>query len=165
MLNRSLRYQFATPLFQQNSGIVSINYTHSRGPWIVTPYVQFTNVERDLTIGILQGASTYGGALLASYSVTDSFALAGRVEYETQTGARGSGTTSLLYGVGSSALSFTVTPTFTWDRYFLRGEYSHVQLHDITTGNLALGTLGTGFGRTGNRTSQDRFMVETGFVF
>ncbi|WP_336489639.1 porin [Methylobacterium nigriterrae] len=165
VLNRSLRYQFATPLFQQNSGIFNVNYTYSNGPWIVSPYFQFTNVERDMSLGILQGASTYGGAILASYAFTDKFALAGRFEYETQTGVRGSGTTSLLYGAGSSALSFTITPTFTFDRYFIRGEYSHVELFDITRGNLALGTLGTGFGRSGNRTSQDRFMVETGITF
>ncbi|ACL59349.1 porin [Methylobacterium nodulans] len=157
VLNRSLRYQYATPLFQQNSGIFNINYTYSEGPWTITPYFQFTNVERDLRIGILESASTYGGAVLASYSFTDNFALAGRVEYETQTGNRLTGITSLLYGPGSSALSFTITPTFTIGRYFLRGEYSHVQLYDITAG--------LGFGRLGNKTSQDRYMIETGFTF
>lgn len=78
---------------------------------------------------------------------------------------RGSGTTSLLYGAGSNAFSITVTPTFTFDRYFLRLEYAHVELGGITRGSLANGTLGTGFGRDGNRTSQDRYMVETGVTF
>ncbi len=166
VLNRSLRYQFATPLFQQNSGIFSLNYTYSNGPFSVTPYFQFTHVERDVGLGIFTDASTYGGAVLASYAFTDNFALAGRVEYEEQTGIRGSGTTSLLYGPGSSAVSFTITPTFTMNRFFLRGEYSHVELFDITRGDPAnLGTLGTGFGRTGNRTSQDRYMVEAGITF
>ncbi len=162
---QSLRYQFATPGFQQNSGIFNINYTYSNGPWIITPYFQFTNVERDVRVGIFDTASTYGGALLAAYSFTDNFALAGRVEYEEQTGVRGSGTTSLLYGAGSNAFSVTVTPTFTWDRYFLRLEYAHVELGGITRGNLLAGTLGTGFGRDGNKTSQDRYMVETGITF
>lgn len=162
---RSLRYQFATPLFQQNSGILSVNYTYSNGPVTITPYFQFTNVERDVGLGILTGASTYGGAVLASYALTDNFALAGRLEYIEQTGVRGSGTTSLLYGAGSNAFSFTVTPTFTIDRFFLRGEYSLVSLGGITRGDLTLGTLGTGFGRTGNRTSQERFMLEGGVTF
>ncbi len=165
VLAKSLRYQFATPLNQQNSGIFNINYTYSNGPWIITPYFQYTNVEADPRIGILQSASTYGGALLAAYSFTDNFALAGRVEYEEQTGVRGSGTTSLLYGAGSNAFSVTITPTFTWDRYFLRLEYAHVELGGITRGSIANGTLGTGFGRDGNRTSQDRYMVETGITF
>lgn len=165
VLTRSVRDQFATPLYQQNSGILSVNYTYSNGPWTVTPYAQFTNVERDVKLGILTGASTYGGAILASYALTDNFALAGRLEYEAQTGVRGSGTTSLLYGAGSSAVSFTITPTYTLDRVVLRGEYSHVELGGVTRGDLVLTTLGTGFGRAGNATSQDRFMVETGVTF
>ncbi len=132
----------------------------------MTPYIQYTNVERNAAFG-LNGAETYGGAILASYAFTDNFALAGRFEYIAQSGSRFSviPATSVLYGPGSEALSFTVTPTFTFGQYFLRGEYSRVELYDISRGNLAQGTLGTGFGRTGNRTSQDRYMVETGITF
>lgn len=165
VLARSIRYAFATPLFLQNSGIVSVNYTYSNGPLTLTPYVQFTNVERDPGLGILTGASTYGGALLASYSFTDHFALAGRAEYIEQSGTRGSGTTSLLYGAGSSALSLTVTPTFTVDRFFVRGEYSLVHAYDVSRGDLLNGTFGTGFGRDGNRSTQERYMVEAGVTF
>ncbi|NEU12379.1 porin [Methylobacterium sp. BTF04] len=156
--SRGLRFQFATPAALQNSSIVSANYTYADGPWIVTPYIQYTNVESNAVLG-LAGAETFGGALLASYSFTDNFALAGRFEYISQSGNRGNpfGQTSLLYGAGSSALSFTVTPTFTFDRYFLRGEFSTVQLYDITPG--------LGFGRTGLKTSQERYMVETGITF
>ncbi len=77
--------------------------------------------------------------MLAAYSFNDNFSLAGRVEYITQTGVRNAGFTNLLYGPGSSALSFTVTPTFTFDRFFVRGEYSRVQLYDITRGDLPSG--------------------------
>ncbi|SDO05203.1 Putative beta-barrel porin-2, OmpL-like. bbp2 [Methylobacterium phyllostachyos] len=168
-LARSSRYQFATPYLQQNSGIFDINYTYANGPWIVSPYFQFTNVERDPRIGIYNSASTYGGALLAAYSFTDNFSLAGRIEYTEQTGVRGSGTTNLLgFGAGSNAFSVTVTPTFTFDRYFFRVEYAHVELGGITRASISdtgLLTPGTGFGRTGNRTSQDRYMVETGITF
>ncbi|KQP18927.1 hypothetical protein ASF27_03775 [Methylobacterium sp. Leaf102] len=155
------RFQFATPLSVQNSSIVSANYTYADGPVIVTPYVQYTNVERNAVLG-LGGAETIGGAILASYAFTDNFALAGRFEYISQSGNSASPfglgqTTSVLYGPGSSALSFTVTPTFTFDRYFLRGEFSTVQLYDITPG--------LGFGRTGLKTSQERYMIETGITF
>lgn len=155
---RSLRFQYATPLSFQNSSIVSANYTYSAGPWIVTPYVQYTNVDTNAALG-LAGAETFGGALLASYSFTDNFALAGRFEYIAQSGSRFNpfGQTSVLYGPGSSAISFTVTPTFTFDRYFIRGEFATVQLYDITPG--------LGFGRSGTRTSQERYMVETGITF
>ncbi len=163
--NRSLRYQFATPLLQQNSAIFNVNYSYSNGPITITPYLQYTTVEKDLKLGILNTASTYGAAVLASYAFTDNFALAGRLEYEEQTGRRGSGTTSLLYGAGSSAYSFTITPTYTVGRFFLRGEYSRVELAGITRGDVLAGTLGTGFDRTGNKSSQDRYMVETGITF
>jgi hypothetical protein len=161
--SRGLRFQFATPATLQNSSIISANYTYADGPWILTPYIQYTNVERNAVLG-LAGAETFGGALLASYAFTDNFALAGRVEYITQSGNRGNpfGQSSVLYGAGSSAFSFTVTPTFTFDRYFLRGEFSTVQLYDISTFG---GIVGTGFGRNGLKTSQERYMIETGITF
>lgn len=156
---------YATPLLQNNSSIFNLIYSYAHGPWIVTPYLQLTDVGRDERLGIAQGASTYGGAVLASYAFTDHFALAGRAEYEQQTGTRGSGTTSLLYGPGSAAASFTVTPTFTFDRFVLRGEYAHVGLAGIAKGDAAAGLAGTGFGRMGDRTAQDRFTAEGGVTF
>ena len=145
---------------------MSVNYTYANGPWTITPYVQYTTVDADASLGIVGSASTFGGAILAAYSFTDNFSLAGRFEYITQDGNRlNPVTTSLLYGPGSSAFSYTITPTFTFDRYFIRGEYSHVDLQDIQVGNLLAGTLGTGFGKTGNKKSQDRFMIETGITF
>lgn len=95
--------------------------------------------------------------MLGSYAFNDTWGLAGRLEYEGQTGSRGSGTTSLLYGPGSSAFSATITPIYTKDRFFARGEYSHVELFDVAAG--------LGFGRSGDRTSQDRFMAEGGITF
>jgi hypothetical protein len=40
-----------------------------------------------------------------------------------------------------------------------------VELFDIAKADLALATPGLGFGRTGNQTSQERFMLETGITF
>jgi hypothetical protein len=155
---RSLRYQFATPNAVQNSGIFSANYTYSNGPITITPYFQFTNVDRDPGIGIFATASTYSGAILAAYNFTDNFSLGGRFEYIAQSGNRNDLVfTNLLYGPGSSALSFTITPTFTYDRFFLRGEYAHVEIYDSTPGFR--------FGRGGLATAQDRFLLETGITF
>lgn len=155
---QGFRNQFATPTTLQNSSIISANYTYADGPWIVTPYIQYTNVERSDAF-LAPGAETFGAALLAGYAFTDKFSLAGRLEYITQSGNRNNplGQTSVLYGAGSSAFSFTITPTFTFDRYFLRGEFSTVQLYDINPGS--------GFGRTGLKTSQERYMIETGITF
>jgi hypothetical protein len=165
-LDHGSKFQYATPLTLQNSSIFVVNYTYTNGPWTATPYFQYTSVDRDLRLG-LAGAETYGGALLVAYNFTDNFSLGGRIEYIAQSGSRFNpgATTSLLYGAGSSAASYTITPTFNFDRFFVRGEYSHVDLYGIQLGSLAAGTLGTGFGRTGNARSQDRYMVETGFTF
>lgn len=159
------RFYYATPLTLQNSSIISANYTYAAGPWIVTPYIQYTKVEQSNVLG-LAGAETFGGALLASYAFTDNFALAGRFEYISQSGnALLQNRTNVLYGSGSSAYSFTVTPTFTLGRYFIRGEYSHVELVDFQRGDALNGIAGLGFGKLGNKGSQDRYMVETGFTF
>ncbi|ACK81481.1 outer membrane beta-barrel protein [Methylorubrum extorquens] len=159
---RSPRFQFATINSLQNSSIISVNYTYANGPWIISPYFQYTNVARkEGYFSPIEGAETWGGTLLAGYTFTDNFALAGRLEYIEQSGTRGvvtgRGGTSVLYGPGSSAFSFTITPTFTWDRYFLRGEFATVQAYDVTPG--------FGFGRDGTKRSQERYLVETGFTF
>lgn len=160
------QFQFATPVTLQNSSIVSVNYTYTNGPLTLSPYAQYTVVDADSRLGIVGGAETYGGAFLAAYGFTDNFFLAGRVEYIAQSGNRNNPTTtSLLYGPGSSAFSVTVTPTFLYGQYFLRAEYSHTHLYDIQVGNIAAGTLGTGFGVTGNGRNQDRYMIETGVTF
>ena len=157
---RSPRFQFATINSLQNSSIISVNYTYANGPWIISPYFQYTNVaRREGYLTAIEGAETWGGALLAGYAFNENFGLAGRVEYIAQSGTRFDtlSATSLLYGPGSSAFSFTITPTFTWDRYFVRGEFATVQAYDVTPG--------FGFGRDGSKRSQERYLVETGFTF
>jgi hypothetical protein len=147
----------ATPLLQNNSSMFNLIYSYTTGPWIVAPYVQYTDVARDPGLGIPQGASTYGGALLVSYALTPEFALGGRFEYLAQSGRPGGDAASLLYGPGSSAVSVAVTPTLQLGRFFLRGEYAYVQAIDAATGSA--------FGRQGNRTSQNRFALEGGIIF
>ncbi|MFE1597494.1 outer membrane beta-barrel protein [Methylobacterium sp. ID0610] len=156
-LSRSSHDTEATPLLQNNSSIYNITYGYKSGPWIISPYIQFTHVPRDLVLGISESASTYGGALLASYSITSQFSLAGRIEYIAQSGKRSTGVTNLLYGPGSKAFSATITPTYQIDRYFVRPEYSYVEAINTTPGLV--------FGKPGTKTRQSRFVVETGILF
>lgn len=156
-LDRTAHESAATPLLQNNSSIYNLGYTHKAGSWILAPYFQATQVPRDLKLGILEGASTWGGAIRASYAFTPEFSLAGRVEYIAQSGSRNIGGTSLLYGPGSQALSTTLTPTYQIGPYFVRGEYSLVKVFHATP-SLA-------FGRSGTKTRQDRFALETGILF
>ncbi len=90
-------------------------------------------------LGTPKDASTYGGAILANYSINDNVNLAGRWEYIGSTG--GAASPSLLYGPGSSAMSFTMTPTWQDGIYFLRGDVSVVKAFDTTAG-LAFGQTG-----------------------
>jgi putative OmpL-like beta-barrel porin-2 len=150
---------FATPLFQNNGSIFNLIYTHSDGPWVITPYVQYARVSVDNAIGIPHDASTTGVALLASYGFNDNLKLAGRIEYidSSGKGATLATSTNLLYGPGSSAWSFTITPTYQFNIFYVRADYSLVTASSTTPG--------FGFGRTGTGTSQNRFAVEGGVLF
>jgi hypothetical protein len=156
-LGRSGTATIATPPAQNNSDIVNLIYTYNNAPWTITPYFQYTHVPKIASLGLYAPASTYGGAVLVNYAFTPRFNLAGRAEIIGSTGSVANGAPNLLYGPGSYAFSLTVTPTWQLDRFFVRGEGSLVDAEDTTRG-LA-------FGKSGNRTTQARFLIETGFLF
>src|SRR5215467_5482954 len=112
----------ATPLALNNSQIYSLIYSYTKGSWVIQPYLQITDVPTNPSIGISQGAGTKGGAVLATYNFKHSFSLAARPEYIKSTGSIASGAINLLYGPGSGAFGFTVTPTYRKDAFFLRGD-------------------------------------------
>jgi len=149
---------FATPTAQNNSSIYNVIYTYNAAPLIITPYVQFSHVSANSSIGILKDANTYSGAILANYVFTPKFQLAGRVEYVGTSGNKGDPLgTNLLYGPGSGAFSVTVTPTFTYKQFFARADLSLVDITDRTPG--------LGFGSSGNESTQVRALLETGVIF
>jgi len=155
--DQTTRVTTAAPFLQSNSEIFNLIYTHTDGPWTITPYLQYTNVPRNTDIGITQSASTWGGALLASYAVDSSFSLAGRVEYIGSSGNAAEDAPSLLYGPGSNAWSITFTPTYQYKLLFVRGELSYVKASSTTPGYA--------FGSDFNKTSQSRLVVEAGILF
>ena len=149
----------ATPYFQNNGSIFNVIYTHTDGPLVISPYVQFSNVAASAQLGIPHSASTTGVALLASYPFNDFIKLAGRVEYID---ASGKGvaldeSTNLLYGPGSNAFSFTITPTFQYELFYARAEWSIVDAGSTVPGFA--------FGPNGRSTSQNRFAIEAGILF
>ena len=147
---------YATPV-QNNSSIYNVIYTYTKGPWIIQPYLQYTNVPTNLHISIPKGASTTGGAILASYAFKHGFSLPVRWEYITSSGSVADGAVNLLYGAGSSATSITVTPTVQHGGFFVRGDLAYVHASNIAPG-LA-------FSQTGNNQNQPRAMAEFGFIF
>ena len=93
--------------------------------------------------------------MLASYSFDDNFKLAGRVEYESESGTPGLAPDIMGYGAGSNALSVTLTPTFQWKQFFVRADLSYVNVGDATVG----------FGSLLNKSDQFRGVFETGVIF
>ena len=147
---------FATPV-QNNSQIYNVIYTYSKGHWILQPYFQYTNVPTNNKIGSVKGASTTGGAMLASYAFKHGFSLPVRWEYIASSGSSTDGSVNLMYGPGSSATSITVTPTYQKGGFFVRGDLAYVHASDITPGYA--------FSQNGMNKNQPRAMGEFGFVF
>lgn len=144
-----------SPFFYNNSDILNVIYAYNNAPWTITPYFQYTHVPGSAFLGTPKDASTYGGAILVNYSINDNVNLASRWEYIGSTG--GAASPNLLYGPGSSAMSFTMTPTWQDGIYFLRGDVSVVKAFDTTGGSA--------FGKTGTADVQARFVLETGIIF
>jgi hypothetical protein len=151
---------FATPLLNNNGQIYNAIYTYNAAPFVITPYFQETNIPFNPEIGVLKSTQTIGGAILASYAITDMISVAGRAEYIGSTGNENSpkgSAANLLYGVGSDAWSLTLTPTFQYKQFFFRGEVSYVQANSYAPGAV--------FGKEGNNNSQVRGLIETGVIF
>jgi hypothetical protein len=154
---KTTRASAATPFLQNNSQIYDVIYTHTAGPWTITPYLQYTRVPASAALGIDHSASTAGAALLANYAFNGHFSMAARAEYIGSSGSAANSTPNLLYGPGSKAWSLTLTPTYQNRLLFVRGELSYVKALDATQG-FALGPAL-------EDTAQTRLLLEAGLLF
>src|SRR3984893_6886473 len=150
----------ATPFLQNNGQIYNILYTYSHESWTITPYWQYTRVPANASIGIPEKGSTNGGALLLNYNFKHGISLAARPEYITSSGnpTDPAALNLLGYGPGSSAFSFTVTPTYQKGGFFLRGDISVVDARNLSATSFA-------FGQLGDKSKQTRGVIEAGFMF
>jgi hypothetical protein len=147
---------FATPVLQNNSQIYNLIYTFNSAPWILQPYFQWTIVPHNSAIGVFQTTSTLGGAILASYHLSEHLYLAARAEFIGSTGNAADGAANLLYGPGSRAWSLTLTPTYQYKQLFIRPEVSYVQAMNYTSGSV--------FGSRNGNPAQVRGMLEFGLL-
>ena len=154
---RTTHASFATPLAQNNGEIYNLIYTHTAGPWTISPYLQYSRVPSDAALGFAREASTFGAALLASYAFDDTWKLTGRAEYIKANGNVAAGAPNLLYGSGSHAWSFTLTPTYQRGIFFARAEGSYTGLGDSAPGFE--------FGESFDKSSQARLTLEAGVLF
>ncbi len=147
----------SNPLYQNNSGIYELIYTHTAKRWMIEPYFQYTYVPVDAKIGVSRATATQGEAVLGNYSFPHNLTVAGRVEYISSTGGAHNGSVNLLYGPGSQAWSLTLTPTYQRKAFFVRDEASVTQAVNFTPGDA--------FGANGLHSSQIRGVIECGLMF
>jgi hypothetical protein len=142
---------FVTPPQQNNGEIYNIIFTHNMGPWVISPYLQYST--SDYIPGISQQGDTVGAAVLAKYQINPEWSVAGRAEYITSWGPAN----LLGYGVDSDAWSLTITPTWQKGILFVRGEFSYTGIGGAAPG--------LGFGGQGLSDSQVRGLLEAGVAF
>lgn len=150
-LSDTKRTSSATPLEYNNSEMYNVMFTHSSGPWTISPYFQYTHVPTIPSLGIVKGSTT-GFALLANYRFNEMFSLAGRGEINSSKGAP-----AFQYSPGADAWSLTLTPTWQFKTFFVRGEGSYVHASNFAPGSA--------FGASGNQANQFRALIETGVLF
>jgi hypothetical protein len=151
---------YATPVQANNSQLFNIIYTYNNAPWTITPYVQLQVVPKNTNLAaysVYKETTAYAGALLVTYAFDSNFSIGGRVEYLSTEGNASDGAANLLYGPGSKALSLTLTPTYQYNRFFVRGEVSWVDATSTTAGDA--------FGTSGTATDQVRGLIEAGVLF
>jgi hypothetical protein len=147
----------ATPI-QNNSYMHTVIYTYIKGPWVVQPYFQYSNLPKNPTVGVAKATSSTGGALSVSYAFKHGFALPVRFEDITSSGSATDGSVNLLgFGSGSGGTTFTATPTYQKGGMYLRGDLGWVHAMNYTNGNV--------FGKTGTNADQFRGVLEFGFIF
>ena len=80
------------------------------------------------------------------------------MEYVGSNGSAAEGAPNVLgYGAGSKAVSLTVTPTFTFNRFYVRPEAAYVKAFSVAPG--------AGFGSDNSASYQVRGMIEAGVIF
>lgn len=157
----------STPLLQNNSQIMNLLYELTYRRWSFTPYLQYTYIPQNTSIGITQSSQTYGGALLMNYKfdVNEDASPTGyqkvslplRFEYLQSSGTPGSNAPNSSYGPGSSAWTATFTPTIQYQKYFARLEVSLIRIYQFSSG--------LGFGANQQNSSQYRGILELGMMY
>ncbi len=149
----------ATPEIQNNDKeIYNLIYSYTAGQWLAQAYVQYADTGNATAIGIGKDTSSTGVGVLVNYAVPNSsWNLSARFENISSSGSPTDGSANLLYGPGSTAWSFTFTPTYQVGVLFTRAEVSFV--------GASSATGGFAFGKSGSSTSQTRFAIATGILF
>ncbi len=143
--------------FVANQSEYNLYYTHTAGKWQFSPYILFVSSPASAPLGYTQTASDFAISLPGSYAFSSLFSVGFRVE-DASNGAAATSLSPnafLLYGPGSGATTYTLTPTFKFgSNGILRMEWGHTTVRG--------GIPGAVFGPMGVATQQDRFGIELG---
>jgi hypothetical protein len=134
--------------------------TYTTGKWQFQPYLLWVESPASSALGYTNAEHAFGAAFMGTYSLNTIWSLPFRVEYgkNGSTQSDKSPNANLLgYGPGSSAWTYTLTPTYRKGVFFARAEAS-----DVTVSNL---TPGTAFGAGGMQSNQFRSGLEAGLQF
>ena len=134
--------------------------TYTNGKWTFSPYLLWVQSPAARALGYTSSESAFGAVFNAGYAMNPEWNLAARLEFGQNGSSAGdkSGNANLLgYGPGSSAWTYTLTPTYRKGIYFARVDLSQVNVNGFTPG-LAFGTAGT-------QRNQFRTVFETGLQF
>ncbi|MGN6516153.1 MAG: outer membrane beta-barrel protein, partial [Rhizomicrobium sp.] len=145
--------------FVPASQIYNLMYSVTSGAWYVGPYAQYQHFDATKAGGLTlaPSASDWGIGVLANYTIDPNWSVGLRGEYEDSSGH----SAGFIYGPGSNAWSFTVTPTWKKGIFFIRGEASYTTLGSY----FKFGGTGAGFGKFGTKSDQFRGLLEAGIVF
>jgi hypothetical protein len=144
----------ATFLLQNNQDIYNLIYTFTSGPVVISPYIQYAHIPTLPGVGTTS-TNVWAGAILAKYAFDSNFSVAARGEYIDENGSAAAGSADPIgYGIGSNAWSATITPTFQYNVFFIRGEASYIHASNKVFGSA-----------TSPSNSQFRLVAETGIVF
>ena len=156
-LSQTVFQTTATPM-QNNGYMHAVIYTYTKGPWIVSPYFQYGKLPTNAKVGVTKGTSATGGAINVSYAFKSGFSIPVRFEYLGSSGSATDGSVNMLgFGSGSSATTFTATPTYQKGGMYVRGDLGFVDATNFTKGDV--------FGTAGTNSNQFRGVLEFGFIF
>ena len=96
-------YQTAATPVQNNSYMHAVIYTYTKGPWIISPYFQYSKLPTNAKVGVPTGTSATGGAFNVSYAFKSGFSLPARVEYLTSSGSASDESSVNLLEIGRAS--------------------------------------------------------------
>lgn len=138
-----------------NSSMVGAFYTWTTGNWSVTPEAQYVWVKPISRVGIEKFSSNFSAALFVNYAFADT---------PWSVGSFGSffssnGQSAWYLNPGSQGWNLSITPTWTYEKLFIRGNAGFTYLTNIGTARSP------GYSSSANSRTQATFLIEAGLLF